>query len=255
MKIIFMTFGGPTVNYYDAVERLCKQAEGFCIFNEIIGYTDKDLKNDVEFWNLHGEFIEKSPRGYGYYIWKPYLILKTLNSMQEGDILLYLDCGCELNINGKEKFLQHIEKVKEKLILGTTGGSCDVKFTKNDLIEYCGMVNHPKLSANHMQAGIILAKKCDIIVNLYKEFYDIASNNHNLIDNSPSKTPNNISFIEHRHDQSIFNILVKKYDLLNYDMDRTFYGAYPNYIDVYNIEARDNPIWALRNRTGNCSVK
>ena len=34
-----------------------------------------------------------------------------------------------------------------------------------------------------------------------------------LIDDSPSKAPNYPGFREHRHDQSIFSLLSKKYDI------------------------------------------
>ena len=38
-----------------------------------------DLKTIHEFWNVHKGFIESRPRGYGYWIWKSYLTLKTLD--------------------------------------------------------------------------------------------------------------------------------------------------------------------------------
>ena len=55
-----------------------------------IGYSEKDIEP---------EFIEKnrdifnSKRGGGYWIWKPYLIHKTLKKMNHGDYLIYMDSG------------------------------------------------------------------------------------------------------------------------------------------------------------------
>ena len=53
--------------------------------------------DDSEYWNKHKNFIlnTKHKKGHGYYIWKPYLIQKTMNKMNDGDILLYSDAGCE----------------------------------------------------------------------------------------------------------------------------------------------------------------
>ena len=34
-------------------------------------------------------------RGAGYWLWKPYIILKTLQSMTDGDFLMYADAGSE----------------------------------------------------------------------------------------------------------------------------------------------------------------
>ena len=42
--------------------------------------------------------ITKNPRGYGYWLWKSYIIKKTIEKMSDDDILLYLDCGYEIDI-------------------------------------------------------------------------------------------------------------------------------------------------------------
>jgi hypothetical protein len=78
-KIYFLTFGGPDENYHDTVNRLCNQAKKMEVFNEIIGLTEKDLHNDKEFWSKHYNFIRQNKKkGYGYWLWKPYIIKKTL---------------------------------------------------------------------------------------------------------------------------------------------------------------------------------
>ena len=171
------------------------------------------------------------------------IIKKTLEKLEYGDILLYLDGGCELNVQGKDKFLNMIDIVKDKKIIGTCASSNDIIYTKMDLIKYFNMENDiEKLKQNHMQAGALLMLKCDIIVNLCNEWYNIASNNYNLIDDSPSINSNFDNFIEHRHDQSVYNLLVKKYNLINYLMDPVSFN---------NIkDALLYPIWYCRNRSG-----
>lgn len=144
MKIFFLTFGASTKNYHDAVERLCNQAKQMNIFDNIIGMTEKDLQNDNEFWSKHCDFINNNSRGYGYWLWKSYIIKETLKKMDDNDILLYLDCGCELNYLARNKLLEYIELVKEKKILGTSASSSDHDFTKMDLIKFIGMENDIK---------------------------------------------------------------------------------------------------------------
>ena len=51
----------------------------------------KGVKKDEIFWENHSSFIENNKKGYGYWLWKPYIIKKTLEKMKKGDILLYLD--------------------------------------------------------------------------------------------------------------------------------------------------------------------
>ena len=38
--------------------------------------TDEHLKIDKLFWENHGKIIENNSRGYGYWLWKPYIVKK-----------------------------------------------------------------------------------------------------------------------------------------------------------------------------------
>ena len=46
-----------------------------------------------------------NPRGAGYWVWKPYFILKTLDTLQDGDVLVYCDSGAYF----KDSILPYIE--------------------------------------------------------------------------------------------------------------------------------------------------
>jgi hypothetical protein len=232
-NIYFVSFGGDELNYLEAVERICNQARSFNIFKEIYKYTDKELKNDKEFWSKHGEFISNNHRGYGYWLWKSYIIKITLEKINNDDILLYCDSGCELDIKNVNNFNILLEKTNKKLIIGTHSASNDILFTKMDIIKYFNMENDNKLKDDHMQATTLMMKKCDVITSLINEWYNICSNNYHLIDDSPSVEKNNDNFIDNRHDQSIYNLLVKKYNLHNYDMS-----------------INNSPVVTNRNRTG-----
>ena len=96
--IHFLIFGGPTIEYHNCVDRLCNECK-------ITGKTEIDLKKDTLFWNQHGDFINKNSKGYGYWIWKSYIIFKYVQEeMNEDDILLYMDAGCTFNKKGKTSF-------------------------------------------------------------------------------------------------------------------------------------------------------
>jgi len=251
MKTTFLSFGGPTKDYHDAVERICRQAYKFELFDRVIGLTEVDLQNDSDFWLKHQDFINSNSRGYGYWLWKPYIIKKTLESMNENDVLLYADCGCELNYEGKPKLLDFINLVKKKHIIGTSAASKDTDYTKMDLTRYLHMEEDVDLlKRNQMAATTLIMVKNESIVELMEQYYEICSNNYHFIDDTPSVEPNFGDFIEHRHDQSVFSLLVKKSNLINYDMDPSYWGC--------GVEARHNylnggieyPIWTCRNKTG-----
>ena len=126
-----MTFA--TEEYKETGDRLIGQAIG--IFDKLYLYGEEDLKSDEEFWSKHGEFIKNNKRGYGYWIWESYLIKKTMEGLKDGDVLLYLDSGCEIDKRKTDNLKMFFEFVKDDLIIGTE--NCfEKEYTKNDLIRY-----------------------------------------------------------------------------------------------------------------------
>ena len=58
--------------------------------------------------------------------------------------------------------------------------------------------------------GIFIMRKNDLMIKLIDE-YNILCLDYSLLDDSPSIENNFENFVIHRHDQSIFSILRKKY--------------------------------------------
>jgi hypothetical protein len=221
MNITFITFGSHS-HYIDAGKRLIQQAKELNIFTKCILYTSEDLKKDNEFWNTHQKFIEENKRGYGYWLWKPYLIKKTMEKMNHGDILLYLDSGCELTCTRKNELIKCFDIVKTDYIIGTLA-KVERKWNKMDLLIKLDMNKDMYLETNQRQGGTNMFLVCDKTKNLVNEWYAIGSEYH-YIDDSPSIIPNG-KFIEHRHDQSIFSLLTKKYNLYSkYSLKNSIYS-------------------------------
>jgi len=220
-KIYFITFGAGDINYFEAVSRIVSQAKKLGIFDKIIGYTTIYLVNDKKFWNAHGDFIKNNPRGFGYWIWKPYLIKKTLELLDTGDILVYLDCGCEIDYRNKKQILELLEIVKKDKLIGSMAGGRnsflpEKDWTKMDTFIALDALDPKYTDTGQRQGGALIILKCNETVKLVDEWYKYMSyNNYHLIDDSPSKAKNFDSFKENRHDQPIFSILTKKYNLFS----------------------------------------
>ena len=152
---VFITFGAGGPNYIDDGKRLIKQAKSTGHFDRTILYTAEDLRNDKEFWNQHSNFISKNKRGYGYWIWKSYIIKKTMEIMKDGDILLYLDCGCE--IGGSKQLLipRFFNDIKKDKIIGTN--TCIEKgWCKMDLLLHFDIQDSNSIHTKQHQAGAIM---------------------------------------------------------------------------------------------------
>ena len=237
----FLTFGGPTIGYRNRVNQVTNDIKKFNIFDNIFGFNDDILKQDKIFWQKHGHFLESNRRGYGYWLWKSYLVNKIINKMNDGDILLYCDTGCEFNINGKNRLEEYLEIVKnsESGILTFYLKYPEYEWTKNDLFENLNCSDEIKNSKQNM-ATIFFIKKCANSVEFLKKWYETCCN-YNLINDSPSISSNHPEFKEHRHDQSVLSCLCKIYNSEKIS-DETWF--YPN----WEVDGAKYPIWAKRNR-------
>jgi len=240
MKIAFLTFGGGSENYYGAVQRICRQATEFNLFKKIYGFTDHDLKKDTEWWNKHGEFVNKNKRGYGYWVWKAYLIKKVMQEMQMGDLVLYTDVGCELNINGRDRMIEYIKLVMENDTLAMKLHLSEKQYTKMDLMDVLNCpIEHRE--DGQIESGIIFMKKTDKNMKILDEIISLyEKDNYHFVDDTPSVKENDKIFVEHRHDQSILSLIFKKHNCYSIP-DETFY--HPDWERGINF-----PILAARNR-------
>ena len=62
--------------------------------------------------------------------------MKTLETMNDNDILVYADAGCEIDIQKKSKYNDIFNSVKSDLIIGTLTNHNEHKYNKKDLILY-----------------------------------------------------------------------------------------------------------------------
>jgi len=237
-QIYLATFGGPTGSFHWAVNRICTEAEQMKIFDKIIGYTEQDLINDTNFWDKHGDFITKNARGYGYWLWKSYLTQKTMNEMNDDDILVYADAGCTMNVDGKNRLLEYFDIVNNSKfgILSFDLGFHEKAWTKMDIIDY--FEAYDLLETGHLCATAFILRKCEHTLNLVEKWYTACCEYH-LIDDSPSKIPNSNFFAENRHDQSIFSVIRNKLgsEIIK---DETYF--YPD----WKTNGHNFPIWATR---------
>ena len=253
MKRIICSFANKC--YSNSFVRLNNQIKEINFFDLCYLYNEDNL--GAEFKESYSSLLIDGSRGFGYWVWKPHLILKILEDLEEGDTLLYIDAGCHINAKGKKRLIEYFEllELSKTGIIGfqlpsdLTSNNFFYKriikkdffstgnWTKGDLLDYYD-VRHNQSVINSPQiiAGIILIKKKEESIFIIKKWME-TYRNIKLIDDSNSLSDNKDTFIENRHDQSVFSILCQlfKVDL----MDTSEIEGDPAII--YN-----NPILALR---------
>lgn len=248
MKKIFLTFADSRLQR--SLRRITHQAKHMHVYDEVLALTENSL--DQNFKSVFAKQLRIGTKGYGYWCWKPQIILQTMQNMADGDLLQYTDAGCHLNPNGRERLLEYFSMVNasQEGVLAFSAKEPepplvydgrrlfdypDRKWVKGDLIDFFGVRDRGDiLEAPTIGAGIIFFRKCDASVRLLKAWIDVFTRDFTLIDDSPSRTPNLEGFLEHRHDQSIFSILCK----LNNVQTISAYEYY------YPSSKGDGPDWA-----------
>lgn len=239
-KKYFITFSANTPQYPQLTKRVkivCEQAKSLKYFDKIIGYTDLDLKKDIEYWGKYCNFIESHPRGYGYYMWKPYVVKRTMDQMNDDDILVYIDAGCTINTYAKKRLEEYVQMVRDSKhgIISFQMDLSSQKYTKKELFDYM-RVSKEDQKKNQFVAGILILRKNENTKKIVDEWYRV-SHIPEMINDQRSLIQHP-DFIDHRHDQSILSILFYKYGSIIIP-DETFF--YPNWKN-----GLEYPIWATR---------
>ena len=144
--------------------------------------------------------------------------------------------GFEINEKGLERFLWYIEETKNKgnLFFYLEDKHTDKKWNKMDTIKKI-QVDENLLEEPQVISGAFFIKKNKENMLLFKEWYDICQD-YQMISDMPSIEKNFDEFIEHRHDQSVLSLLVKKYN-----MNRIFDETWPD-----TMKDKDSPMRAVR---------
>lgn len=224
MKRYLISFADT--RYATTLERFRSQAIGMGVYDNIITYTENDL--DRSFKEKVGPWLKgKGTKGYGYWSWKPQIILQTLQNMQDGDLLQYTDAGCHLNVDGKNRLLEYFsmtEKSNKGILIFENKPPeppliydgrplfewNESMWCKGDLIDHLSVRGNVDILKSPVRgAGIIFFRKSRFVEHFINRWLSVIYSDFNLINDAPSKSPNEPDFRDHRHDQSIFSILSK----------------------------------------------
>lgn len=236
-RTVFLTFGDKEC-FRHQLTRISCEAEALKVFDQIT-VADQSYF-EPSFREFHKDFLYKNPKGFGCYIWKPHIILKALNSMEEGDILVYADAGCHLNPKGRKRLEQTLKYLETSPMACYTLDFNISMYTKMDcLLKLDPALNTP--SKNMVVAGILFIRKCTKSMNLVKQWNDAVKDIH-LFDDTPSQHTNSSDFIMHRHDQSVLSIFVQRVDGITLIPDESYFRNFLR-------DGTPYPIWAVRSDT------
>jgi hypothetical protein len=149
------------------LKRFQKQAKRLKFYDDIYLYSEDNLKkNFCQYFNDKFKL-----RGFGYWVWKPQIILQSFEKINYGDILQYTDAGCMLTNNGLGRLREYFE-ISNKSETGLLGFNMpwytEKEWTKGDLFDYFGIRNREDIFGGHIAATVLFAKKSEKSIEIIK---------------------------------------------------------------------------------------
>jgi hypothetical protein len=179
-----------------------------------------EMLASTTFYHEHQEYLDR-PYHLNGFAFKPYLTLRTLEELHEGDILVYYDSG-----EGGHRFDTSVKPLVEMCVAngGTLihqWGETNQKWTKRDCFYFMGLDDPECHRATAMQATWFALEKKAFTMEFVREYLRhtlderIASYRNDRVCGLPDLP----GFEENRGDQSVLSLLAHKYRL------HTFCGA------------------------------
>ncbi len=217
-------------------------------FKEVWSYSPRDISKS--FYHANKELLNQK-RGNGYWLWKPYFILKSLEKLNFGEYLFYCDSGAEF-VESVEPLL-NLSIDKSHDIISFEVVHSEYKYTKREALVLMNCDGEYYFKSRQRLSGYILFKKSDFVMKFLNEWLQYNSNQRIVTDQDDEvKFPNYQGFVDHRHDQSIFSLLTKKYQLEAF-RDPSQYGS--TLIDQYTNSPYNQIITSTRLRNKKLGIR
>lgn len=188
-----------------------REAEQMDIFASIKVFDRSALPAD--FVSRHGDFMLNTRRGFGYWIWKPRIVLEVLKSAAPNDIIVYTDAGFTHHPEGRSRYLEYLDIVRDSDcgMLSFANTHTEYHWTKMDLAVRLGVADNSSVMATtQLASGFFMLRPTERNIEIMQQWSDIAvEQDYCFSDDSPSVALNHPGFIEHRHDASIGSLLRK----------------------------------------------
>ncbi len=199
-----ITFATP--NYRQAADIQAKAVRHFSQATHMIYGPDHPVVQKLI--SDHPDHF-RHKKGFGYWLWKPYIIRDALSWVPEGEHVLYLDAGVA-PVNEMDEWLAELQKHNIAFV-GHDPCVPITRNTKRDCFIRLDSDNEETYRAPEVSGGFQSYRSGPEARAFVEEFMR-AMTIPGMNDDSPSTLglPELPDFIAHRHDQSVLSIIAHK---------------------------------------------
>lgn len=165
---------------------------------------------------LDPNFIEKnrdimdSKKGAGFWLWKPWIILHTMEQAPENAVIIYADGGCIIK-GSIEPLIQRVQKDPILLsVYDMDPTETAHAYVKRSIYEQLNLDYKKLTHIPPLFAAFIVLRNTPLSRKFIKNWLNQCENKDLLMD-VPSKLPEYPGYKMHFHDQSILNAIRVKY--------------------------------------------
>lgn len=173
-------------------------------------------------------------RGAGYWIWKPYIIKKTLELCNVGDYVMYLDAGA-FYIGKIKHLINNMEKVGESVFLSSMLLP-NKDWCKRDAFIKCECDEDACIYGHQVEASYILVKKDERSMAFLDRWQNYCLDRQiNTDDENILGKENYCGFRENRHDQTALSLAAYKEGIIAHRgfSDSSEYRIYKKRLDEW----------------------
>lgn len=255
-----VTFGDNRLK--PSLKRFQAQAWSIGVFDRVSINSEADLP--LWYRQQHAQRLVRGSRGFGYYCWKPQIVLQTLENMPDLEMLFWIDVGCHVRIEGRDRLCDYIEALKGSshdvlaFQLSIDGFYFDydgrkiadlteAHRTKGDLFHHFEVdEHHAHAQSAQFASGVFAVKNNSSVKDMLRAWVRKTAAAPFLFNDEKSVKPNFSGFREHRHDQSYFSLWVKKTGAVRFS---AFEFWYPEHAEEGSDGFDCSPDWETIDRS------
>lgn len=212
-------------------------------FSKTSIYKERDLKFIAPTKDYN--FMKSNTRGFGFWLWKPMIVLDFLEKNPEIDFIVYLDSGCDINYNeqSKNQFESYFSLLEKSQCICFAMELIEGDWTKREIINQLA-VTEREISSPQILGGVFMMERNFAVRFCLNWLENMRTSNYTLLDNSFDPVIQTKNFKEPRHDQSIFSILIKREKQVSILRSEDHVYFHPKWDSGTNF-----PFWTSRNKS------
>jgi glycosyltransferase involved in cell wall biosynthesis len=183
-------------------------------------------ENVSPFFDRH-PLLQKSARGYGWWSWKPQIILAVLDMAADGDVVIWCDAAMTF-VSSVDPYVKALRETSSSGILLFRLGEWETKdhrirtWCRWRVIEDLG-VDQSIIDMPMVNGAIQMYRKTPDTMDFVRKYAGLCAN-ANLIADAPMDEPQDAAYKDHRHDQAILSVLAHTTPGVDIARDPTQYG-------------------------------